>query len=110
METEWSQEGLNRWMCHREKSRRGQASQIYSPGSYVTPKFGSYNAPSPTIAMPQDDAKQDVAVFSPELLAAFEDCMQQLQVEEDTILKQILVDHSFDNEIKHVQHNQLAES
>ncbi|KAG6383560.1 hypothetical protein SASPL_156682 [Salvia splendens] len=85
-----------------------EQAQIYSPGSYVTPKFGSYNAPA--IAMPRDNTKQDAAVFSPELLAAFEDCMQQLQVEEDTILKQILVDHSFENEIKHVQHNPLVES
>ncbi|XP_047980673.1 uncharacterized protein LOC125222214 [Salvia hispanica] len=92
----------------RLRRKMVEQPQIYSPGSYVTPKFGSYNAPAN--AMPRDDTKQDAAVFSPELLAAFEDCMQQLQVEEDTILKQILVDHSFENEIKHVQHNPLVES
>ncbi|KAL1537182.1 hypothetical protein AAHA92_29724 [Salvia divinorum] len=92
----------------RLRRKMVEQAQIYSPGSYVTPKFGSYNAPA--VAMTQDDTKQDAAVFSPELLAAFEDCMQQLQVEEDTILNQILVDHSFENEIKHVQHNPLVES
>ncbi|XP_057765204.1 uncharacterized protein LOC130985970 [Salvia miltiorrhiza] len=52
------------------------ATLIYSPGTYVTPKFGGYNAP-----VPQN------AVFSPDLIAAFEDCMQHLQLEEDTILE-----------------------
>lgn len=54
--------------------------QIYSPGTYVTPKFGSYNDPA---------VRQENAVFSPELVAAFEDCMQQLQVDEDSILRHI---------------------
>ncbi|XP_073311852.1 uncharacterized protein [Primulina huaijiensis] len=55
--------------------------QVYSPGTYVTPKFGSYNDMKTKKTREEEDA-----VFSPELLAAFEDCVQQLQIEEDSIL------------------------
>lgn len=52
---------------------------------YVTPKFGSYN-----VAPAQEkDSEESSRVFSPELVAAFEDCMQQLQVDEESILREI---------------------
>ncbi|KAL8461771.1 hypothetical protein ACS0TY_033026 [Phlomoides rotata] len=56
----------------------------YSPTtSYVTPKFGSYN-----VGLMQEK-EGGSTVFSPELVAAFEDCMQQLQVDEDIILREM---------------------
>lgn len=67
----------------RMKQRMVVQAQIYSPGTYVTPKFGSYNDPAVR------ETRQENAVFSPELVAAFEDCMQQLQLDEDSILRHI---------------------
>lgn len=58
--------------------------QVYSPGTYVTPKFGSYNDMK-TKKTREEEGGED-AIFSPELLAAFEDCVQQLQIEEDNII------------------------
>ncbi|XP_073118470.1 uncharacterized protein [Henckelia pumila] len=58
--------------------------QVYSPRTYVTPKFGSYNDMK-TKKTVEEESEEDT-VFSPELLAAFEDCVQQLQIEEDSIL------------------------
>lgn len=55
--------------------------QAYSPGTYVTPKFGTYNG-----KVPRPERQRDTSVFSPELLAAFEDCMHQLQEEEESII------------------------
>lgn len=66
----------------RMKQRMAVQGQIYSPGTYETPKFGSYNDPAVREARHKENA-----VFSPELVAAFEDCMQHLQVEEDSILR-----------------------
>lgn len=57
--------------------------QVYSPGTYVTPKFGSYN--DMKTKKTREEGEEDT-VFSSELLAAFEDCVQQLQIEEDGIL------------------------
>ncbi|XP_051128588.1 uncharacterized protein LOC127249699 [Andrographis paniculata] len=59
---------------------------IYSPGTYVTPKFGSYNA---KVANEETGRQAEDCVFSPELVAVFEDCMQQLQEDEDAILNHI---------------------
>lgn len=73
-----------------------QRMLVYSPGTYVTPKFGSYNDPATHKQQneSQEEKEEDDTVFSPEFLAAFEECMQQLeecmqqlQLEEDTILK-----------------------
>lgn len=73
--------------------------QVYSPGTYVTPKFGSYNDPATHSQQKQSqgdkDKDEEETLFSPELLAAFEDCMQQLQLEEDTILRHM--DHLVPN-------------
>ncbi|KAK7412765.1 hypothetical protein VNO78_04380 [Psophocarpus tetragonolobus] len=59
---------------------------IYSPGSYVTPKFGSYSI---TDIRNANESSED-SIFSPELVSAFEQCMQKLEVEEENILKQIV--------------------
>lgn len=72
----------------RLKQRMLVQGQIDSPGTYVTPKFGSYNAPA---AQETETNRQQTTVFSPELVAAFEDCMQQLQVEQDCILRHMHV-------------------
>lgn len=60
--------------------------QVYSPGTYVTPKFGSYNASKSGLA---NRGSNESTIFDPELVAAFEECMEQLEVEEESILKQI---------------------
>ncbi|KAL5097589.1 hypothetical protein RYX36_001916 [Vicia faba] len=62
------------------------ADGIYSPGSYVTPKFGSYSS---TNIRNESESNED-SIFSPELVSAFEQCMQKLEAEEENILKQIL--------------------
>ncbi|TKY72308.1 hypothetical protein E2542_SST01047 [Spatholobus suberectus] len=62
------------------------ASGIYSPGSYVTPKFGSYSIMDIRNA---NESSED-SIFSPELVSAFEQCMQKLEAEEENILKQIV--------------------
>ncbi|KAL8096585.1 uncharacterized protein LOC141700145 [Apium graveolens] len=58
---------------------------ISSPGEYVTPKFGNYNKPKSKLS----EEYRDDSVFNPELVAAFEEFLQQLEVEEDSILEQI---------------------
>ncbi|KAH7837797.1 hypothetical protein Vadar_018082 [Vaccinium darrowii] len=62
-----------------------QGGQVYSPGAYVTPKFGSYNLPNPR----QRKECSEEPIFDPNLLAAFEECMLHLDEEEDTILRGI---------------------
>ncbi|XP_047182301.1 uncharacterized protein LOC124848621 [Vigna umbellata] len=59
---------------------------IYSPGSYVTPKFGSYSIMDISNA---NESGED-SIFSPELVSAFEHCMKKLEAEEENILKQIV--------------------
>ncbi|BAT87618.1 hypothetical protein LR48_Vigan09g188600 [Vigna angularis] len=59
---------------------------IYSPGSYVTPKFGSYSIMDISNA---NESSED-SIFSPELVSAFEHCMKKLEAEEENILKQIV--------------------
>lgn len=51
---------------------------IYSPETYVTPKFGSYEI-----------ERREFGVFSPELVAVFEECMRRMDAEEVDIVKQI---------------------
>lgn len=64
---------------------------IYSPGSYVTPKFGSYSSSSSLMVDAGRNACEDSSsLFSPELVSAFEECMQKLEAEEENILKQIM--------------------
>lgn len=57
-----------------------------SPGEYSTPKFGNYNyKPKSGLG---EECKEE-SMFNPELVAAFEEFMQQLEVEEECVLKQI---------------------
>ncbi|KAH6768744.1 hypothetical protein C2S51_014080 [Perilla frutescens var. frutescens] len=66
-------------------ARIKQQAQIYSPGTYVTPKFGTYN----NYNYNYNANANAQTPFSPELVAAFEDSMQQLQLEEDCFLRHI---------------------
>ncbi|XP_022642999.1 uncharacterized protein LOC106775559 [Vigna radiata var. radiata] len=59
---------------------------IYSPGSYVTPKFGSYSI----MDISNGNESSEDSIFSPELVSAFEHCMKKLEAEEENILKQIV--------------------
>lgn len=61
--------------------------QVYSPGSYVTPKFGNYSLP---VRPGTVNECSEELIFNPELVAAFEHCMHQLEAEEESILKQIV--------------------
>lgn len=63
--------------------------EIYSPGSYVTPRFGSYSS---LMNIGNEKEWSEDSVFSPELVSAFEKCMQNLEAEEENILKQIIED------------------
>lgn len=56
-----------------------------SPGEYVTPKFGNYNKPKSKFS----EEYRDDSIFDPELVAAFEVFLEQLEVEEDGIIEQI---------------------
>ncbi|CAL0309162.1 unnamed protein product [Lupinus luteus] len=64
------------------------AGGIYSPGSYVTPKFGSYSTMD--IKNANESSESEDSIFSPELVSAFEQCMQELNADEENILKQIM--------------------
>ncbi|KAL7130533.1 hypothetical protein ABFS83_13G140200 [Erythranthe nasuta] len=70
------------------RQRINAEGQVYSPGSYITPKFGSYNDAKATRAKREKNGGEN-PVFSPELVAAFEDCMQQLQMEEEIFLQRV---------------------
>lgn len=59
--------------------------QVYSPGAYATPKFGTYSLPQSENPC---EATED-NIFTEELVMAFEEHMQELEAEEETILKQI---------------------
>ncbi|OAY73063.1 uncharacterized protein LOC109703949 [Ananas comosus] len=63
-----------------------QGGQVFSPGSYVTPKFGDFVASETKIGDIGDD---DHTIFDPELVAQFEQAMKQLTVEEEFILREI---------------------
>ncbi|XP_057498172.1 uncharacterized protein LOC130782784 [Actinidia eriantha] len=60
--------------------------QVNSSGAYVTPKFGNYNLQSTNWS---GKVCGEDSIFSPKLVAAFEECMQQMEVDESIILKQI---------------------
>ncbi|KAK3042660.1 hypothetical protein RJ639_000912 [Escallonia herrerae] len=66
----------------------------YSSGDYVTPKFGSYNSGLPNLAADSAGAGQacsngEESILNPELVAAFEEFMQELENEEESAPKQI---------------------
>ncbi|KAI4975161.1 hypothetical protein ZWY2020_048768 [Hordeum vulgare] len=59
--------------------------QMFSPGSYVTPKFGSVTA------APSESAEHgERAVFDPELVAQLEEAMEELSVDEERVLREVL--------------------
>lgn len=60
-----------------------QGGQVYSPGSYITPKFGNFISPG---ANTEDSAM----VFDPEMIEQFEHAIEQLTKEEECILKEIV--------------------
>ncbi|PKI61589.1 hypothetical protein CRG98_018018 [Punica granatum] len=60
--------------------------EVYSLGTYITPKFGSY---STSLSKSRKDCNGGYLINS-ELVTAIEEHMQQLQVEEETILKHIV--------------------
>lgn len=63
-----------------------QGGQVFSPGSYVTPRFGSFQ---PAAANGGDEGSEKV-VFDPKLVAQLEEAMEKMTVEEEDILKQIV--------------------
>ncbi|KAF5472587.1 hypothetical protein F2P56_009295 [Juglans regia] len=60
--------------------------QVYSPGSHATPKYGSYSLP---IRGTASECSEDF-IFNPELVAAYEQCMHQLEAEEESVIQQIV--------------------
>uniref|UniRef100_A0A0E0EN15 Uncharacterized protein n=1 Tax=Oryza meridionalis TaxID=40149 RepID=A0A0E0EN15_9ORYZ len=78
-----------------------QGGQIFSPGSYVTPKFGTISpAPPPQLqerggvvlhnaGEPQPQPQQHT-VFDTELVAQFEQAMERLSEDEERVLEKIL--------------------
>lgn len=76
------------------------AGGIYSPGSYVTPKFGSYSLMN--IRNANGSSEIEDSIFSTELVSAFEQCMQKLKADEENILKQIMenVEEESDGEMQ----------
>jgi hypothetical protein len=68
-----------------------RGGQIFSPGSYVTPKFGTAPAvPAERIGGEKTSERQHPAVFDPELVAQFERAMEQLSEDEERVLTGIL--------------------
>lgn len=59
-----------------------QGGQVFSPGSYVTPKFGDLVSPGASNG-------DSTVLFDPELVEQFEQAMEQLTIEEESILKEI---------------------
>lgn len=90
-------------------------NNYYSSEAYVTPKFGSFNSlPVPVyrvqrskfstgISTNTDDANIDneESVFESEMVAAYEKAMEQFQVEEECVLKQI-TEENFEEIISNV--------
>ncbi|CAD6246146.1 unnamed protein product [Miscanthus lutarioriparius] len=65
-----------------------QGGQIFSPGSYVTPRFGT--SPTPAERGGGAGGEQQQALFDPELVAQFERAMEQLSEDEGRVLDEIL--------------------
>lgn len=58
--------------------------QVYSPRAYTTREFSTYSLPKS-----ENLCEASKEVFTKELVIAFEEHMQELEAEEETILKQI---------------------
>uniref|UniRef100_A0ACD5Y902 Uncharacterized protein n=1 Tax=Avena sativa TaxID=4498 RepID=A0ACD5Y902_AVESA len=59
---------------------------IFSPGSYVTPKFGKVAA----VTSDSEEQGERPAVFDPELVAQLEGAMEELSVDEERVLREVL--------------------
>ncbi|KQJ98829.1 uncharacterized protein LOC100825727 [Brachypodium distachyon] len=60
--------------------------QIFSPGSYVTPKFGNATA----VRSENAGEEHAAAVFDPELVAQLELAMEELSVDEERVMREVL--------------------
>ncbi|KAM0923718.1 hypothetical protein ACQ4PT_005339 [Festuca glaucescens] len=60
--------------------------QIFSPGSYATPKFGKVTA----VPSESEEHGERRAVFDPELVAQLEEAMEELSVDEERVLREVL--------------------
>ncbi|KAF0896042.1 hypothetical protein E2562_018162 [Oryza meyeriana var. granulata] len=73
-----------------------QGGQIFSPGSYITPKFGNSEAAPPQergvhhAGEPRLQQQHSDSVFDPELVAQFEQAMERLSEDEERALEEIL--------------------
>lgn len=79
-----------------------QSGQTFSPGSYITPKFGAAPAApaehggggkdgdEPPPPPPQLQQQQEHALFDPELVVQFERTMEQLSQDEGRVVDEIL--------------------
>jgi tricin synthase len=62
--------------------------QIFSPGSYVTPKFGKVAAAA--VPSESEEHGERRAVFDPEMVAQLEEAMEELSVDEERVLREVL--------------------
>ncbi|CAL5005506.1 unnamed protein product [Urochloa decumbens] len=73
-----------------------QGGQTFSPGSYVTPKFGTAPAAVPAEhggggeQQQRQEEEEEHEVFDPELVAQFEHAMEKLSEDEGRVLDEIL--------------------
>ena len=64
-----------------------QGGQTFSPGSYVTPRFGT---PAAAERGGGEQQQQEALLFDPELVAQLERAMEQLSEDRGRVLDQIL--------------------
>lgn len=75
---------LRDWLRH--------GGQIFSPGSYVTPKFGTAAVTGEQEGgQTPSEQEEEHDLFDPELVAQFERAMEQLSEDEGRVLEEILV-------------------
>ncbi|XP_020264263.1 uncharacterized protein LOC109840152 isoform X1 [Asparagus officinalis] len=68
-----------------------QGGQVFSPGSYITPKFGNF-------VENRLHNGENAIEFDPELVEQFEQAMDQLTIEEEFVLKEIIKSSEDGNE------------
>ncbi|MQL79850.1 hypothetical protein Taro_012282 [Colocasia esculenta] len=70
----------------------GGDCQVFSPGSYVTPKFGSFGSETAVVAGGGGDAaeREKESLFDPQLVSDLEEAMERMSMEEEHILRQIV--------------------
>ncbi|KAJ4799507.1 Caffeoyl-CoA O-methyltransferase 2 [Rhynchospora pubera] len=67
-----------------------KGGQIFSPGSYITPKFGVSVQNEGIVNGSKREELREGSVFDPELLAQFEEAIEEMKKEEESVLKGIL--------------------